>query len=243
MRDLAGIIKSIIIYYNPIQILRLKRLYRPFISPGGLCFDIGAHVGNRTFVMSSLGAKVIALEPQKSCNKLMNLLFSSNPRVEVLSFAAGAVSGSGTLKLSPGNPTLATVSDDWIRTVSNTDNFSRIRWTRVACINMTTLDELIDLYGTPDFIKVDVEGFEDKVLLGLSMAIPALSFEFVPAGMGVALACLDILETMARYEYNLSFGERLTYRFSSWIDIGSMRSFLLSLPPAGNSGDIYARII
>ena len=243
MTDLAAIIKSIIIYYNPLKIIKLRRLYGSFISPGSLCFDIGAHVGNRTLVMSSLRAGVIALEPQNSCSKLMKLLFGLNPRVKVLSYAAGAVSETGTLKLSPGNPTLATVSDEWIKTVSNADSFSGIRWTRSAGINITTLDDLIDLYGIPDFIKIDVEGYEYKVLLGLSKAIPALSFEFMPAGIGVALACLDILENMARYVYNISFGERLTFRFSSWLDIGTLRSFLLRLSPTGKSGDIYARIV
>ena len=43
---------------------------------------------------------------------------------------------------------------------------------------LTTLDALIELHGKPDFIKIDVEGFEVDVLGGLSSAIPLLSFEF-----------------------------------------------------------------
>ena len=43
---------------------------------------------------------------------------------------------------------------------------------------VTTLDRLIAQHGVPSFIKIDVEGFEDQVLAGLTHPVPALSFEF-----------------------------------------------------------------
>jgi FkbM family methyltransferase len=46
---------------------------------------------------------------------------------------------------------------------------------------MTTLDELIGKHGVPVFIKIDVEGFEEAVLQGLSQPVRALSFEFTPS--------------------------------------------------------------
>jgi hypothetical protein len=45
-----------------------KRLtfYRNFIRNGDLCFDIGANIGTRTEAFLELGAKVVAVEPQRS---------------------------------------------------------------------------------------------------------------------------------------------------------------------------------
>src|ERR1700691_2125052 len=42
-------------------------LYAPFISPGDLCFDVGANIGEKTEVFLALGARVVAFEPQPYC--------------------------------------------------------------------------------------------------------------------------------------------------------------------------------
>ena len=242
MKDVWSIIKSIAIYYNPVKLIRLYKLYRGYISPGSLCFDVGSHVGNRTFIMWLLGAHVVALEPQEVFYRFLKAIFRCQIRVTVLRHAVGAVSGTGILRRSPGNPTLATVSDEWIHTVSQADNFAGIRWTDSEKVVMISLDELVSRYGFPCFIKIDVEGFEDRVLQGLRAPVPALSFEFVPAGIAVALSCLATLEKLACYEYNISIGERLEYHFPSWVDGDRVRVFLTNLPKTGRSGDVYARV-
>ena len=38
----------------------------------------------------------------------------------------------------------------------------------------------------PSFIKIDVEGFEDQVLAGLTRQVPALSFEFTTIAREIA---------------------------------------------------------
>jgi hypothetical protein len=35
-----------------------------------------------------------------------------------------------------------------------------------------TLDRLIGQYGVPDFIKIDVEGYEKRVFMGLTQRVP-----------------------------------------------------------------------
>ena len=42
-----GVARSFAIYYAPGRVRRLRRFYAPLIRQGDLCFDVGAHVGNR----------------------------------------------------------------------------------------------------------------------------------------------------------------------------------------------------
>ena len=44
-------------------------------------------------------------------------------------------------------------------------------------VNTTTLNNLINSYGLPYFIKIDVEGHEEQVIKGLTHPIPIISFE------------------------------------------------------------------
>ena len=106
---------------------------------------------------------------------------------------------------------------------------------------MTTLDALIAEHGAPAFIKIDVEGFEDQVLAGLSRPVCALAFEFLPSMPDVAEACIARLESLGRYEFNLMTGERLQFLSPGWVDGAAIRRLVAAAIDEGRSGDVYAR--
>jgi hypothetical protein len=106
----------------------------------------------------------------------------------------------------------------------------------------TTLDQLIERYGLPSFCKLDVEGSEAEALQGLSVALPGLSFEFVPAAVELALGCLDRLASLGRYEFNYTMGESTRWRSPAWLGVKGMAARLAGLPVDSRSGDIYARL-
>ena len=65
-------------------------------------------------------------------------------------------------------------------------------------VETTTLEMLIDKYGLPFFIKVDVEGYELHVLRGLRQPVPYLSFEVnLPEFLQEGLKCVQLLGSMA----------------------------------------------
>ncbi len=73
--------RSRLIYdYKPFNRKRMVRFYSEFIKPGDLCFDIGAHTGNRTGTWLSMGAKVVSAEPQPAFIRLLKKKYAHNPR-------------------------------------------------------------------------------------------------------------------------------------------------------------------
>ena len=102
-----------------------------------------------------------------------------------------------------------------------------------------TLDALIARYGVPAFIKIDVEGFEDAALHGLSQPVQALSFEFTTIARDVTMGCLRAgLSWLGSYRYNFAPGESQILTFERWLSVEEVADFLSNLPHAANSGEV-----
>jgi FkbM family methyltransferase len=241
-----GVLRSLLIYGAiPWRGAQLRRFYRRFVPPGGLAFDIGAHVGNRVAAFRALGARVVAVEPQPDFVRLLQRRFGDGPPVTILDCALGREQGEAQLLASARTPTVSTLSADLVQRAAAAPSFRGVRWSAGPVVAVDTLDALIGRYGRPDFVKIDVEAYELEVLMGLSVSIPALSFEFLPALPEIAIGCIERLEALAaasggRYRYAVSLGERLRLMQPEGVSADVMRDWLRALPVNARSGDVHA---
>ncbi|HLL29104.1 MAG TPA: FkbM family methyltransferase [Xanthobacteraceae bacterium] len=240
---LSGVLRSLHIYYgNRARRRAMDALYRRFLRPGDLAFDVGAHVGDRVASFRRLGARVVAVEPQPALVLTLRLLYALDPHVVIEAVALGRETGTIELKLNPPNPTVATASKDFIAAAEGAVGWEEQRWTKTATVPLTTLDALIERHGLPRFVKIDVEGFEDEVLAGLTRPLPALSFEFTTIQREVAFAAIARLVGAAPYAFNAALGESQEFAHAEPLDQHGISRWIESLPPEANSGDVYACI-
>lgn len=231
--------------YEPIRALRIALnpqarkdiadglfFYGQFIKFGDLCFDIGANVGAKTELFAALGARVIAAEPQlRQFEILQARVKKFGGNVVALPVAAGRTLGTRPLYFGDHDGKTSLLAD-W----SNGDNGS-------IDIQVTTLDRLIESYGLPDFLKIDVEGYEVEVLNGLSQPVGCVSFEYHhdPAGLRRALECIELLARMGKMEFNLTSMEGHSL-ISNWLPTDQFAKCLPELVREHPFGDIIARL-
>jgi FkbM family methyltransferase len=171
----------------------------------------------------------------------MRLLHGRDPGVVLVDAAVDAAPGRANMRLNVANPTVSTLSGDFVAAAAGAVGWQGQTWNAEAEVTVTTLDALIAVHGRPAFIKIDVEGLEDRVLAGLSTPVPALSFEFTTLDRGPALAALDRLAALGRWSFALTLGDESHRMEDGWTDHHGMARRLADLPEAANSGDVYAR--
>jgi FkbM family methyltransferase len=242
-RIARGVIRSLRIYYGDrSRATAMDRLYGDLVRRGDLVFDIGAHVGDRVASFRRLGARVVAAEPQPALVKLLKLFYGRRADVAIEAVAVGRVAGTTGMMINLDNPTVSTASAGFVRAARDAPGWETQRWTRAVAVPVTTLDALIDKHGTPVFIKIDVEGFEEEALFGLSRAVKALSFEFTMIQRDVALACIARCIALGFTRFNAALGESQTFVNTEWVGGEAIARWLTGLPPEANSGDIYAAL-
>ena len=145
-----------------------------------LVFDIGYNHGEFSIACTHKhrNCKIIALEANP-------VLVQKGPVLKNITLLNNLVSNKVGEKIpfyiSPEDG-ISTASTDFMKNSRFTKGSKYLniksKWGAPIDVESTTLDELIKTYGSPDFIKVDVEGYEQEVISGLSAPIPLIGFEW-----------------------------------------------------------------
>ena len=218
----------------------MQEFYRERLPPGALVFDIGANVGMFSEVFASLGSRVVALEPNADCVRHIQISYP-NTGIEVLQSAAGSQNGLAVLNVSDARDDISSLSKDWMRAVEQQHSDYRGLWSKQVTVPVVTLDTLIERYGAPDFIKIDVEGFEEFVLDGLSIQPPLLSFEFNAAYLDAAMRCLNKNLFVGSSVFNFMLGDPVRFELDRWVPVEELKAAISTFEKRDMHGDIFVK--
>src|SRR5215470_993020 len=111
IRTARATLRSFRIYYGDRKrAAAMDRLYGNFVRSGDLVFDVGAHVGDRVASFRRLGARVVAIEPQRAMVRTLRLLYGRDRSVTIEPVAVGGQAGRARMLINPDNPTVSSVS-------------------------------------------------------------------------------------------------------------------------------------
>jgi FkbM family methyltransferase len=208
----------------------LANFYSRFLKMGDLAFDIGANIGVYSEVLQSIGARVIAVEPNPECAEQIRWT-TSRDFVIVVQAGVGDRVGTGKLFVNKTN-VLSSMSVDQVESTTVSP------WKNEIEVQVVTIDSLVEQFGVPRFIKLDVEGFEVAALSGMSRQPEFLSFEYHWDNFAKVEACLQKLSPDSQFDYVID--EPFKLEINRWVDRDQLWQHIQSARNSTFGGDIIA---
>ncbi len=148
-------------HYEP----ELAAVCRAHLDPARDAIDVGANVGFYSVLMAHAlpARRVLSVEPTPAALARLRANLTRNgvaERVTVVEGAAAATAGHFDLSVIEGREEYASFGALVHDTIAGEAH-------HVVRVPTTPLDDLVDAHGlTPGFVKIDVEGAEEAVLIG-----------------------------------------------------------------------------
>ena len=151
-----------------------------------LIFDIGFNVGEftQTCFNKYKECSVIAVEANPNLCNAVSQHFFTNYNFSLLNNLASNKEGEEIDFYISHNATgVSTASTEFMENSRFTKGSKHlgensINWAAPIKVQSTTVDAMIERYGMPDLIKIDVEGYELNVLSGLTQKANDICFEW-----------------------------------------------------------------
>ena len=161
-------------------------------------------------------------------------VYGGHPRFTLVPKAVASAVGTARMRIARTS-LLSSLRQDWYP-----DCVAEID------VELTTLDALIDTFGTPRFCKIDIEGYELEALRGLSRRVEYMSLEYNSGHPDLTFACIDELARLGTLELNYSRMEALTMASDQWMGrdefVARLQAELKTQPETYWGGDVFLHV-
>jgi FkbM family methyltransferase len=170
--------------------------------PDIACFDVGANVGDYTSALVATGARqVVAFEPVRQTFDVLAENVGSLRGVTLVHTAVGERDGVVQFDIPTGSTQSVLASRDLSIAPEASAAHETVR------VPLCTLDGFVEKNAIdPGFVKIDVEGFELEVILGMKRLIArkppvAIQFEFNQHHLKRKQSLLDFQEVLPDFSF------------------------------------------
>jgi FkbM family methyltransferase len=205
-----------------------RSFYSQFVERGDLVFDVGANVGDYAQALLTVGAKVVAIEPDPRNLGVLKKRFGGK-NVVIEPCAMGEREGSADLHIAREKSDRSTLSTLWAKNAECSE---------LVKVPLSTLDVMAKRHGLPKYVKIDAEGYDAEVLLGMSFRPEMVSFEYAPGDLSVATRCVELL---SGYTFNFALGEKAKFELDRWATEKEIIELLSAVPTSINYGDVFGK--
>ena len=202
-------------------------------------FDIGSNIGAWSLANLNNCNKIIAVEASPmTFEKLSNNC--KNDKIILVNYAICNNNGNDITFYQARDDVLSTINKDWL--VNESSRFYNHPYREIIC-KTNTIDNLIQQYGVPDLIKIDVEGGEYQCILSLTQKVKLLCFEWASETNNITLSCLDYLVELKFSQFYIQNRDDYTFRpkDTDFYDINTIKSKLLKTIPKNDWGMIWCK--
>jgi FkbM family methyltransferase len=200
-------------------------------------FDIGSNIGKWALANIDKCNKIISVEASPiTFNKLV--AHTNHNKIIPLNYAVCNNNGEDIVFYHADADTLSTLNKDWL--TSKESRFYNYTYTQITCKTIT-IDKLIEIYGIPDLIKIDVEGGEYECISSLTKKVDQLCFEWASEVNEITFKCLDYLFTLGFTQFYLQFTDEYTFRPVEHYDINIVKDKLNNTIPKHDWGMIWCK--
>lgn len=206
--------------------------YTSFLTNCSLIFDIGANDGHKTEAFLRIAQKVVCCEPDEKNFRTLEIRFRhQRKRVFLEKVALGSTKKTAEMFIHHPGSAFNTLNEKF-KQVTEADDLTKwnekIQYHANKEVRLTTLNNLIEKYGYPFFIKIDVEGYELEVIKGLNRPIPFISLECLLPEFSEELKQILVLliKLDADAQFNIAVHERLL--FKKFVSLTEIKNFLTS---------------
>jgi len=132
------------------------------------------------------------------------------------------------------------MNKDWL--TKDTSRFCNTPYKEIICKTIT-IDKLIEHYGLPDLIKIDVEGGEYECIKSLTKKVNLLCFEWASETKTITFNCIDYLFNLGYIKYYIQMEDNYTFRPQDhdFYDIYTAKSLLSKMIPKQDWGMMWCK--